>query len=68
VEIVKILLGEGGSIKKVARTSKHIIMFAFAISQLNSTLVYILHWYYCSFMHAWYCLYAYTYFDPRELL
>jgi len=35
VEIVKILLGEGGDVELGARTSKYILMFAFGyLSQL----------------------------------
>jgi len=64
---VKIILGEGGDVEQVARSSKHILMFAFGyLSQVYSC--YILHYYYCSFIHVWYCFCAYTCFDPRELL
>ena len=37
MEIVKILLGKGGDVDQVARTSKHILMFVFAY--LNSALL-----------------------------
>ena len=40
MEIIEILLGEGGDVELGARTLKHILVLAFAISlSLNSTLV-----------------------------
>ena len=33
--------GEGESVELSARTSKHIVVFAFAISQLNSSYLYL---------------------------
>jgi len=33
--------GEGGDVEQVARISKHILVFVFAISQLNSTCLYL---------------------------
>ena len=35
------LLGEGRDVEQVARTLKHILVFAFAISHLNSTCLYL---------------------------
>ena len=65
MEIVKILLSEGGDVVLVARTSKLILVFPFAISQLNYTCLYIallllpIHTCFILCLHLFY---------PRELL
>ena len=57
----------GGDVELGARTANHIFLFAFGyLSKLYS--LYILHCYYCSFIHARYCLCAHTCIDPRKLL
>ena len=59
--------GEGGDVELGARISKYIIVFVFGyLSKLYS--LYILHCYYFSSIHAWYCSYVHTCIDPRELL
>ena len=64
--------GEGMDVEKVAWISKQILLIGnekfFYLCQLNSTFVYILYFYYCSFIHPWYWSCAYTWFDPRKLL
>ena len=57
-ELVKILLCEGGDVELGARTSKHILVFAFDPLSLTLSLIlclasfYIVH----SYLYAWYCL------------
>ena len=52
--IVEILLCEGGDVELDARTSKHILVFAFDPLSLYS-LSYIVHCSYCSYhIHAWF--------------
>ena len=52
-DIVKILLYEGGDVELGARTSKHILVFAF--DPLSLTLSYIMHCSYCSYhLYAWF--------------
>ena len=52
-DIVEILLCEGGDVELGARTSKHVLVFAFDPLSLNSLSLYILHFFHCSFqIHA----------------
>ena len=46
-----LLRGEGEDEEQVARILKHIPVLRLPISQLNSTLVYFLYCYYCSFIY-----------------
>jgi len=65
VEIVEILLGEGGDVELDAQTLKYILVFVFGyLSPLYSC--YILHCSYCLYIYTWYR--AHTCFNPRELL
>ena len=56
--IVEILLCEGGDVELGARTSKHIVVFAFDPLSLTLSLIlclaliHIVH----SYLYAWYCL------------
>ena len=53
--IVKIFLCEGGDVELGARTSKHILVFAFDPLSLNSLLYCALH-HIVHILYAWYCL------------
>ena len=69
-KLVEILLREGGDVELGARTSKHIIVFAFDPLSLTLSLLYCtLHNSYCSFILI--CLVllfvCHTCVEPREL-
>ena len=67
MEIVEILLCEGGG--AVARTSKHIPVFAFDLLSLNSISIISCIALHCLYhIHAWYYLCAHTCIESRELL
>ena len=57
-DVVEILLCEGGDVELGARTSKHILVFAFDPLSLTLSLIlclaliHIVH----SYLYAWYCL------------
>ena len=67
---MEILLGEGGDVELGARTSKHILLFAFDPLTLNPLSLYLccaLHHSYCHILYACvvpcidsYCLYLYA--------
>ena len=68
-DIVKILLYEGGDVELGARTSKHILVFAFDPLSLNS-LFYTLHLFHIvHIIHICLVLFvcAHTSVEPREL-
>ena len=54
-DIVKILLCEGGDVELGARTSKHILVFAFDPLSLTLSLIYLaLIYIVISFIYAWF--------------
>ena len=60
--------GEGGDVKLGARTSKHILVFAFDPLSLNSISLIFCITLYCSYLiHAWYHLCAHTCVEPKEI-
>ena len=69
-DIVKILLCEGGDVVLCARTSKHILVFAFDLLSLTLSFILclVLIHIVISYLYAWYCLCAcLTCVGPREL-
>ena len=68
MDVVEILLCEGRGRRAVARTSKHILVFAFDPLSLNSISFISYIALYCSYhIPAWYCLCAHTCVEPKEL-
>ena len=49
---LEILLGEGGNVDLDARTSKHILLFAFDQLTLNSLFICVVHYSYCHILYA----------------
>ena len=69
-ELVKILLCEGGDVELCARTSKHILVFAFDPLSLTLSLIlylaliHIVH----SYLYAWICLCASLVFNQESFI
>ena len=70
-DLVEILLCESGDVELGARTSKHIIVFAFNPLSLNSLLYCALHWFilsYHSYMLGCFCLCASLVFNHESFI